>query len=119
MCSSNALYRAPGGNSSGADFYGTAAVSQALGGGNWMASACGKCFKVSAQGKTLVLKATNYCPPDNPSCNNAAHFDIAAPGFDYPNDSYSNTCRSLLPNDSAMHSPQTCAYWMIHSSDPS
>ena len=77
-----------------------------------MADACGKCFKVNAQGKTLILKATNYCPPDNPSCaNGAAHFDIAAPGFDYPGNSISNGCNSLLPNDHAMHVPQTCAYW--------
>lgn len=43
--------------------------------------------------KTVVLKGTNYCPgSSNPSCNGVAHFDIAAPGFDYPNASVSNTC---------------------------
>ena len=91
-CNSNALFSAPLNNPLGAKFYGAAAISQTLGGGDWLAEGCGKCFKVtgtsnipsnSGVSTTLVLKATNYCPPSNPSCNGKAHFDIAAPGFDY------------------------------------
>ena len=48
MCHSNALFAAPQGNQYGAKFYGTAALSAALGGGNWQAEGCGKCFKVTA-----------------------------------------------------------------------
>jgi hypothetical protein len=48
MCHSNALFAAPQGNEYGAKFYGTAALSAALGGGNWQAEGCGKCFKVTA-----------------------------------------------------------------------
>ena len=58
-----------------------------------MAKGCGKCWKLSGPGAIIILKGTNYCPPGNPSCaNNHAHFDIAAPGFDYPAASISNTC---------------------------
>ena len=88
-----------------------------------MAEGCGKCWKVTANSNmagrnnatTLVLKATNYCPPENPTCNNQAHFDIAAPGFDYPAASWHSTCDSNMPGEPALHTPQTCAYWMIHS----
>lgn len=36
FCESNAMFKAPIGNTYGAKFYGTAAVSKILGGGNWM-----------------------------------------------------------------------------------
>ncbi len=111
FCHANAMFRAPGGNPYNAKFYGTAAISNVLGGGNWLAPGCGKCWKVSAQGSTIVLKGTNYCPPANPSCNNQPHFDIAAPGFDYPGASISNTCTKVEPNIQALHPPQVCAYW--------
>ena len=99
-CPSNSMFKAPAGNPYGAKFYGSAAISQTLGGGDWLASGCGKCFKVTgsanvgghSESTTVVLKGTNYCPPGNPSCNGKDHFDIAAPGFDYPNASISNTC---------------------------
>lgn len=42
------MFTAPSGNSYGASFYGSAAVSQELGGGNWNSSGCGVCFKVTA-----------------------------------------------------------------------
>jgi len=63
------------------------------------------------------LKGTNYCPPDNPSCNGQAHFDIAAPGFDYGPASYSNSCNKVDGED-GLRPPQTCGYWMINSQDP-
>lgn len=47
-CHSNALFAAPAGNQWGAEFYGSAALSQQLGGGDWQAPGCGKCFKVTA-----------------------------------------------------------------------
>ena len=83
------MFVAPSGNQFGAAYYGAAAISEALGGGNWMSSGCGKCWKVTgyspitALSTTLVLKGTNFCPPVNAPCSNGkAHFDIAAPGFD-------------------------------------
>ena len=125
-CHSNALFRAPSGNQWGAEFYGSAALSYKLGGEGWIGSGCGKCFKVTGRSNikgvnkttTLVLKGTNSCPPSNPSCNNQAHFDIAAPGFDFPSASLSNTCNET-ESEPALHKPQTCAYWMIHSADAS
>ena len=124
-CHSNALFNAPSGNQWGAKFYGSAALSQVLGGGGWLAPGCGKCFKVTASANigshtettTIVLKGTNYCPPSNPSCNGQAHFDIAAPAFDFPGASESNTCNKV-ESDQAMHPPQICGYWMIHSQNP-
>jgi len=100
FCHSKALFEAPPGNVNGAKFYGTAAVSNTMGGDYWLAPACGKCFKVTGQANvpgntstsTIILKATNYCPPDNPSCNGKDHFDISAPGFDFAISSISNTC---------------------------
>ena len=120
------MFAAPEGNEHGAKFYGSAAISQQLGGGNWLASGCGTCFKVTGTANisgisgtsTVVLKGTNYCPPSNSVCNGQAHFDIAAPGFDYPGASQSNTC-DATESDQALHNPQTCGYWMIHSQDPS
>lgn len=124
-CHSNALFSAPLGNVYGAKFYGAAAVSEALGGGFWLAEACGKCFKVtgtsnvgpSGAATTLVLKATNFCPPANQACSNGrAHFDIAAPGFDFSGASLSNTCSAVEPSESNGFS--SCGNWMISSSDP-
>ena len=99
-CYSNAMFRAPVQNSFGATFYGTAAVSAALGGATWNGPGCGKCWRVQAQsnigGKTqsstLVLKATNYCGPDNKQCESGAHFKIAAVGFDDVEASQWNNC---------------------------
>ena len=82
------MFEAPSGNSYGAKFYGSAAISEALGGGNWMAEGCGKCWRVTGTSNagsiapgvetTLVLKGTNFCPPGNAPCENGkAHFDIA------------------------------------------
>ena len=70
-CHSNAMFKAPEGNEHGALFYGGAAISQTLGGDDWLGSGCGKCFKVTGTSnvpgysgsKTVVLKGTNYCPP--------------------------------------------------------
>ena len=109
-CHSNALFKAPSGNPHGALFYGGAAISQQLGGGDWMASGCGKCWKLTAQGKTIVVKGTNYCPPANPSCNGQAHFDIAAPGFDSPYASISNVC-AQNGEEWALHPSQICSNW--------
>ena len=105
------MTEAPPGNEHGALFYGTAAVSKALGGGDWLADACGRCFKVTANSnvpgysgsKTVVLKATNYCPDGNPSCEGGKkHFDIGAPGFDFPSASISNTCSKGEHGDQGM-----------------
>ena len=90
-----------------------------------MASGCGKCFKVTGSSNisghggssTVVLKGTNYCPPSNPSCAGQAHFDIAAPGFDYPYATQHSVC-DAHEGEQALHSPQTCAFWMIHSGNP-
>lgn len=124
-CYSNALFAAPSGNQFGATFYGTAAISQMLGGGDWLAEGCGKCWKVTGSSNagsgsqtttTLVLKGTNYCPPSNPACNGKAHFDIAAPGFDYGPSSLSNTCAAREPEEIAGFT--SCGYWMINSQNP-
>ena len=125
-CPSNAMFKAPAGNKYGAKFYGSAAISKTLGGDYWLAPGCGRCFKVTGRANvgshteysTVVLKGTNYCPPDNPSCNGKDHFDIAAPGFDYPLASISNTC-DKMGMESALRTPQTCSYWMISSQNPS
>jgi len=42
------MFVAPVGNVYGAKFYGSAALSKELGGGDWLSSGCGKCFKVTA-----------------------------------------------------------------------
>jgi hypothetical protein len=119
------MFEAPAGNSFGAKFYGTAAISEALGGGNWMAEGCGKCWKVhgwsNISGKdifqtTLVLKGTNYCPPSNAPCaNGKAHFDIAAPGFDVTEFSQSNTC--LQREAAEIEGFQACGRWLIDNQD--
>ena len=101
-CHSNALFKAPSGNEHGALFYGGAAISKALGGGNWMAKGCGKCWKLTSGGKTIVLKGTNFCPDGNAPCAKGPHFDISAPGFDFAGTSLSNTCSKAEPNEPAL-----------------
>ena len=104
------MFTAPDGNTFGATYYGTAAVSPVLFNPSdkskaWLGSGCGNCWKVTATanipGKdtstttTVVLKGTNLCPGGaNPQwCGgNKAHFDISAPGFDQLAYSASNTC---------------------------
>eukprot|EP00586_Coscinodiscus_wailesii_P004534 CAMPEP_0172486228 /NCGR_PEP_ID=MMETSP1066-20121228/14708_1 /TAXON_ID=671091 /ORGANISM="Coscinodiscus wailesii, Strain CCMP2513" /LENGTH=361 /DNA_ID=CAMNT_0013252045 /DNA_START=174 /DNA_END=1259 /DNA_ORIENTATION=- len=116
-CESGALFRAPSNNVHGAQYYGSAAVSAALGGDNWQGPACGKCFKLTALGKTIVVKATNFCPSGNAACENGkAHFDIAAPGFDFSGTSLSNTCTSAYPGDTALHPPQVCSVSGVNGS---
>eukprot|EP00804_Cyclotella_cryptica_P015352 CCRYP_007993-RC/>CCRYP_007993-RC protein AED:0.07 eAED:0.07 QI:769/1/1/1/0.66/0.5/4/440/357 len=109
-CHSNAMFAAPANNPYGAKFYGAAAVSASLGGGYWMANACGKCWKVTGTSNvpgytgvktTLVLKGTNFCPDENPLCAKGPHFDIAAPGFDVTESSFANTCSANEPNEVA------------------
>lgn len=124
-CHSNAMFAAPAGNPYGAKFYGAAAISSALGGGNWMAEGCGKCWKVTATSnapghegteETLVLKGTNFCPPENPLCATGPHFDIAAPGFDVESISLSNTCSERIPEEAAGFA--ACGNWLIGNSNP-
>ena len=120
-CHSNAMFAAPAGNVYGASYYGTAAVSQALGGEGWMSPACGKCWKVTGKSiygvsSTLVLKGANYCPPINPGCSNGPHFDIAAPGFDVLEWSMYNNCASLEPGE--LNGFYACGRWMIDNQDP-
>ena len=94
FCHSNAMFAAPAGNKYGAKFYGTAAVSAGLGGSDWGSPACNNCWKVSAQGSTIVVKGTNFCPDSNSVCaNGKAHFDIAAPGYDDATTSDHFACR--------------------------
>lgn len=125
-CSANAMFKAPAANAYGAHFYGTAAISQALGGGMWLAPGCGKCWKVVGRANisgfshetTLVLKGANYCPPSNWQCGSGrAHFDIAAPGFDWAGASLHNRCQSNQ-SEKALKHPQTCGTWMIDSQNP-
>jgi len=125
-CSANAMFDAPQGNPFGAKFYGTAAISQDLGGGDWLFPACGKCWKLTGQANiddhnevtSIVLKATDYCPPANEVCANGRHhFDISAPGFDWAGASLHNRCESNQ-HEQALKHPQTCGYWMINSQNP-
>ena len=94
-CHSNAMFEAPTNNPYGAKFYGTAAVSNVLfqdtNGNGWLGEGCGKCYKLTGTSNTpgysgiettLVLKAANYCPPEDTLCSgNNAHFDIAGKQF--------------------------------------
>merc|ERR1719491_944617 len=124
-CHSNAIFEAPEGNSHGAKFYGTAAISEALGGGNWLAPGCGKCWKVTGTSNapghigtetTLVLKGVNFCPPGNTLCYNNPHFDIAAPGFDVTEYSFSNSCSEREEDEEEGFA--SCGRWMIDSQNP-
>mmetsp|Transcript_16773 Transcript_16773/g.19172 ORF Transcript_16773/g.19172 Transcript_16773/m.19172 type:complete len:667 (+) Transcript_16773:45-2045(+) len=126
-CYSNAMFTAPANNPYGAKFYGTAAVSSALGGGDWMSEACGKCWKVTGSSNlpgsstvqtTLVLKGANYCPGGvNPLCDEGkAHFDIAAPGFDVAQFSASRSCATREGEE--YEGFTSCGGWMIDSQDP-
>mmetsp|Transcript_15753 Transcript_15753/g.32937 ORF Transcript_15753/g.32937 Transcript_15753/m.32937 type:complete len:456 (+) Transcript_15753:63-1430(+) len=124
-CHSNAMFAAPAGNAYGAKFYGAAAISTSLGGGNWMAQGCGKCWRVTGKSNvagfnevetTVVLKGTNYCPDDNPMCAAGPHFDIAAPGFDVLAFSFANTCSEREPEEAEGFS--SCGNWLIDPSKP-
>merc|ERR1711935_202341 len=78
------------------------------GGKGWKGAGCKKCFKVSAQGKTVVLRGTNVCP-DEPVCTDRkAHFDIAAPGYDDMRFSRANTCTTREWGEPALQH-QDCA----------
>jgi hypothetical protein len=127
MCHGNAMFAAPANNIYGAKYYGTAAISQALGGGDWLSEGCGKCWKVTGSSNispfyqgvetTLVLKGVNYCPPGNSLCSNGnAHFDIGAPGFDVLQYSLSNTCADREADEIAGF--ESCKGWMIDSQNP-
>lgn len=127
-CHSNAMFDAPAGNSYGASFYGTAAVSQELFGygTSWMGPGCGTCYKLTGTSNiagtpttttTVVLKAANLCPPENPMCAGSnTHFDIAVPGFDYTPSSFAHVCPFREANDDAGFS--ACGFWMINSQNP-
>jgi hypothetical protein len=84
----------------GAKYFGTAAASTGIMGGDQNSLACGKCYALRAVGSTtvsLILQANNLCPgSSNPSCTRD-HFDIAVPGFDWNAASVSNTCRQTDP----------------------
>jgi hypothetical protein len=124
-CYYNALFAAPEGNPYGAILYGTAAVSEALGGGDWMAPACNKCWKVTGTSNiagcegvstTLVLRGANFCPSENPLCAAGPHFDIAAPGFDVLAYSFAHTCPERNPDEEEGF--KSCGTWMFDSQDP-
>ena len=123
------MFSAPDNNEYGAQFYGAAAISRFLwdgnqGTGDWLGEGCGKCFKVTGssntgpnpgQETTLVLKGTNICPTGICNENGKAHFDIAAPGFDVLEYSWSNTCEELEPDE--LEGFQACGRWMIDSQE--
>ncbi|KAL7551271.1 hypothetical protein ACHAWF_014456, partial [Thalassiosira exigua] len=129
-CHSNAMFAAPAGNQYGAAFYGAAAVSRFLWDGNtnagdWLGEGCGKCWQVTGasnigpdvgQSTTLVLKGTNICPTGICNDNGKAHFDIAAPGFDVLEYSWSNSCETVEPDE--LTGFESCGRWMIDSQDP-
>mmetsp|Transcript_28084 Transcript_28084/g.40673 ORF Transcript_28084/g.40673 Transcript_28084/m.40673 type:complete len:492 (+) Transcript_28084:98-1573(+) len=124
-CHSNAMFTAPANNEYGASFYGAAAISASLGGGNWMAEGCGKCWRVTGTSNaagyegtetTLVLKGTNFCPDGNPMCGAGAHFDIAAPGFDVTAYSFAHTCPEREPEEAGGFA--ACENWLITNNDP-
>merc|ERR1719491_153668 len=131
-CHSNALFSAPPGNEYGATYYGAAAISRFLWDGNtnsgdWLGEGCGKCWKVTGSSNTglnqgtattttVVLKGTNICPTGICNENGKAHFDIAAPGFDVLEYSWSNTCKDLEPDN--IEGLESCGRLMIDSQDP-
>jgi len=116
FCHSNALRKAPAGNKYGAQFYGSAAISTAMGGGGWQAQGCGKCWKLTATKNengskasgTIVVKGTNYCPQDDVKyCGGTKkHFDIAAPGFDTAS-GLNHRCGELEPKEPALAAQPT------------
>lgn len=121
------MFVAPADNVYGAKFYGAAAVSKALGGGLWMAKGCGKCWKLTAASNipgyddgnatTIVVKASNYCPPTNPLCaEGRPHFDIAAPGFDVLEYSLAHNCPRLEPKNAEGFAAGST--WMIRDPNP-
>ena len=63
-----------------------------------------------------MVKAINFYPDQNSACTGQAHFDITAPGFDYPNTSYHNTCDNV-EGEQAHKGPQACVWRMIHNQD--
>jgi hypothetical protein len=102
------MFTAPSNNPYGATLYGMVAISKSLGGGDWMSSGCGKCGKVTGtsnvhrfSGVTMavVLKGTNFCPDENPSCALGPHFNIAALGFDVLEFSLLHTCPQKEPKE--------------------
>ncbi len=66
---------------------------------------------------TLVLRGANYCPPSNAACSgDKVHFDIAAPGFDFTQNSQYQRCVQL--ESDLAPALGNCEYWMIHSTNP-
>jgi len=130
-CHSNAMFAAPTDNEHGATYYGAAAISRFLWDGNtnsgdWLGEGCGKCWKVTGSSNvgnnqgvstTLVLKGTNICPTGICNENGKAHFDIAAPGFDVLEYSWSNTCKELEADE--LEGFESCGRWMIDNQVPS
>ena len=138
-CHSNALFAATPGNTYGALFYGTAAISPNLGGGEWPDTkempymGCGKCFKLTGTSNVdpevkndtvIVVKATDYCDPTaNPLCANSEgipsnHFEIAAPGFNNPGEESLKANCDRVGEEPALRFPQTCQDWMVNTEDP-
>jgi len=130
-CYSNSMFEAPADNPYGAKFYGSAAISAALfednDGDGWLGEGCDKCWKVTgtsntpgyewARTTTMVLKGSNYCPPENPACSGGkAHFDIAAPGFDVTAFSFAHVCPQLEEEEAEAFA--ACGKWMIDVQDP-
>merc|ERR1712029_489453 len=96
-----------------------------LGGGDWLAQGCGKCWKVtgtsnipgySGMETTMVLKGTNFCPDANPMCSKGPHFDIAAPGFDVLAYSFAHVCPQREPEEAAGFA--ACGEWLIKDTNP-
>lgn len=115
------MFPAPANNPYGAVMYGTAAISQALGGTDFQGPGCGVCWTLTGisgitnVASTIVLRGANTCPPSNPVCNNTLHFDIAAPGFDDPTSSGNNGCDRLEPE--LAEGLRACAEWPNTSCD--
>ena len=78
-------------------------------------AACDHCYEMTRPDKPglpkVVVHVDNWCPCQyNPSCCKD-HFDIAAPGFDYPSASvYSRTCGQTDPAIKLPGGHQACAY---------
>lgn len=111
------MFQAPDGNPYGAKFYGTAAVSAALGGDWWQAPGCRKCWSLTGKStidksiSTVVVRGANFCSDSNPACANGKyHFDLAAPGFDFTASSDRAKCDSLEP--ASADGLKSCEMWM-------